>query len=147
MSTGTSNSAATAALLTGVSATSNPPTDGATTTDGKRIPRQVDEADILVDGTSSGGTLEVTIRIWLFSPFTNKWYPAGPGGGVGAANTQGLLNGGAKFEEIASDVLKGYEKLENLRNFTRAYAQVVAISGTSPVINCTLVPRSPKALS
>lgn len=124
-------------LLLGASGTGSPPS---TVGDGLPIRPGVDQAMLCLRGSSAGGTLEVTIRIWLWEPITAAWYPASVGSGAGAAlNTQGVMNGGVKFEEIAADTLRGAEPIQGLRNFSRIAAEVIAISGTTPNIDLDVV--------
>lgn len=132
-------------LLNGVAATGSPPSAA---TDGLPIRPGVDEGMLMLRGTAASGTLEVTIRIWLYDPITAAWLPASVGGGAGAAvNTQGYMNNGAKFEEIASDVLRAAEPIVGLRSFSRIAAEVTVISGGTPSITLDVVWVPRKALS
>lgn len=131
-------------LLLSQSATGSPPSAA---TDGVPIRPGIDEAMLCLRGTATG-TLEVTVRIWVYEPITAFWYPASIGSGAGAAvNTQGVMNGGVKFEEVIADVLRGIEPVVGLRNFQRIAAEIIQISGSSPDIDMDIVWVPRKALS
>lgn len=128
-------------LLSSTTAATNAPT---LATDGVAI-GITDAATVFTRATASGGTLEVTLRLWGYFPDTtdetlmgNGWFPLSTGSGTTTSNTSGIMNGGVKFEAIASNLILGYERIDSLWPFTRLYAQVVSISGTSAAVGCEL---------
>ena len=96
----------------------------------------------LVTHTSAGsGTMTATMKAWagylgLGTSGAGKYVAAGPG----AAATAGVRNGGAAFDEHASDVIARTETVYFDKVTPRKwYEEVTAIGGTSTAITVDLL--------
>lgn len=133
-------------LLAGVSATNSAP---ALATDG--VPCNVEnpflanfadagvnyyrrpaiESVIFVKVTGTG-TVSATVRMWGYHAASAEWYPLG----AGADSTKGTINAAASMGEVKTDKVLHCEPLYLGGCFDRLYAEVVAISGTTPAVEC-----------
>jgi hypothetical protein len=95
-------------------------------------------AAFALKSTAGSGTMTVTIRIWLWSPASEAWHPAGTSA---TAALRGVLNIGNAIDEMDTDLLSHMELVEGLRHFDRIYAQVVAIGGTATAVSLWLHAR------
>jgi hypothetical protein len=130
-------------LLDNGAATNGQPTAGSEAP-GKFIRKGCETANIYVTGSAAGGTFNVTIRLWGYVPSVADWYPLSIGTGVGdTTNKSGWLNGGNPIDAIDTNEIKHYEVVGNLKHFSKLYAQVVAISGTTPSIDVDVEFQTP----
>lgn len=136
-------------LLTAATATNSPPTAATDGVSRKHrtdpSPNGIGEADlctILVASTAGSGVMTVTLRLWGYSDLTSSWHP------IGANSTganRGIINQGAAIPEIASDKIAHAELVQGLAAFSRFYAEVTAIGGTSTAVSVWLVDTGVRA--
>ena len=91
---------------------------------------------VLVKSTAGSGTMTVTIRLWGYNPTTAKWHP------LGSSTTEadrGKLNNQSAIDEDNADELVHAEPISGLGTFSRLYAEVTAIGGTSTAVTVLLV--------
>ena len=106
---------------------------------------QVDECEILVYGTRSGGSAVSVafVRVWGYEAKSAMWYPLGEG----VTDNKGKLNPDATvafvIDETSSGNLRHAERLAGIREFTRVYIQYGAITNTfnASGLNVLLVNR------
>ncbi len=121
-------------LLTAATATTAVPSAA---TDGKAMPHMTDVATLFVRSTAGSATMTVTLRLWGYHKYTNKWYPLG----VGTAASKGIVNAGAAIAEdssLGADTLLHSEIVSGLHRIDRVYLQVTAIGGTSTAVSAVL---------
>jgi hypothetical protein len=123
-------------ILNAVTAANGTPSAG---TDGVKVPPGCNRGLFSMRSTAGSGVMDVTLRLWGY--VEGQWYPHGPGAGVGAASTQGVLNRSqdgetiyGKYEEIAADVLKAANMVDHLDVYERVYVEVVDINGTATAV-------------
>lgn len=95
----------------------------------------IDGASLLVYSTAGSGTMTVTIRLWGYHADGSVWVPLGPGGDT----TKGTINEGAAIGETSTDVIRHAEPIDLPGHFSRLYAEITAIGGTSTAITVDLV--------
>lgn len=89
--------------------------------------------DVLVYSTAGSGTMTATIKLWGYSVSRAAWFVLGVG-------TSGVLNAGAAIAETSSDSISYTEEIAGvLRGYSRLYAEVTAIGGTSTAISVDLL--------
>lgn len=98
-----------------------------------------DEVAVLVASTAGSGTMTVTVRLWGYSPATVQWHPLGVGTAAAPDVSRGVLNAGNAIGEVAADLLQHAELVSGLAHFSRVYAEIVAIGGTSTAVSVWLV--------
>lgn len=89
--------------------------------------------DVTVYSTAGSGTMTATIKLWGYSVARSAWVVLGVG-------TSGVLNAGAAIAETSSDSISYTEEVAGvLRGYSRLYAEVTAIGGTSTAISVDLL--------
>jgi hypothetical protein len=98
---------------------------------------KINTAVILVKSTAGSGDMDVTLRLWCYSPVSATWHVLGTSSTI---TDRGLLNEGEAIAEDGTDLLHHAELVYGLLPFTRAYLQVIAINGTATAVSAWLVP-------
>jgi hypothetical protein len=81
---------------------------------------------VLVYSTAGSATMTVTIDIWGYDSIAGAWF------------NLGRLNAGSAIAETGTDVIRYAEVMDDLFDWDRLYAEVVAIGGTSTAITVDL---------
>ena len=139
---GTTNTVTTYRILDAATATNSPPSGGSagvSLASAAIGPPWPTTCTLLVRSTAGSGTMTVTIRLWGYAEDAAVWLPLG----VGLDATKGTINAGAAIGETGSDVIRHCEPIANVFHFSRLYAEVTAIGGTSTAVTVELlVPRA-----
>lgn len=96
-----------------------------------------DRAELVVGSVAGYGTMDVTIRLWCYTSALGMWIPIG----VGADATKGTINNLTAMGETSANLIAHGETVSGLSAYERAYAEVVAISGTSTAVSAYLIPH------
>lgn len=114
--------------------------------DGVALPQRWGEAVALARSTAGSGTMSVTLKLWVYwegsadgSGDAVGWYPLGTDA---TAADKGKLNEGNAIDETGTDLIAHVERVVGLNAFTRAYMEVVAISGTATAISAWMAKTS-----
>lgn len=96
---------------------------------------QLNRGIVKIVSTAGSDTMSVTIRLWGYCPTAAEWIPLGSG----ADADKGKLNESpagtyTALGEVDTDQILHAEPVEGLWGFTRIYAQIAAISGTSTAV-------------
>lgn len=95
----------------------------------------IDTGVLLLKSVAGSGTMDVTVRIWLYSELTHAWHPAG----VNATITlRGILNDGTAITEDGADVLTHTEPINYLSGYEYIYAEVTVEDGTGTSVDLFL---------
>jgi hypothetical protein len=97
------------------------------------------DAEILVEGATSGSGSIAYIRIWGWYPgaiASNKWFPLG----IGTDANKGKLNNSNALGETGTNIIRHAEVLGAVRGFTKLYAQYGAITNVTRV-DITVISR------
>lgn len=116
-------------LLEGATATNSPPsgasagrpvTDLATAYFGL-----IETTSLAVEvvSTAGSGTMTVTVDMWGYDSIEAVWF------------NLGRLNAGSAIAETGTDVIRYVELVDNLFDWDRLYAEIVAIGGTNTAVN------------
>lgn len=103
---------------------------------------EADDAVVIVKGGAAAVVNTVTVRLWGYNPAIPDWdpitvgYSAAPG--VVTDAMRGVLNAGSAIGEITADKLQHSERVFGLRNYTRIYAEIVAIGGVGNAVDVWL---------
>lgn len=76
-----------------------------------------------VYSTAGSGTMTVTVRMWGYDSQAARWFPVG------------YLNAGGAIAELSADSIRHAEKIDDLWDWDRWYAEIVAIGGTDTAVN------------
>lgn len=91
---------------------------------------------LVLKSTAGSGVMTVTIKMWGYSPHTAAWHPLGSSA---TEADRGKLNDKNAIDEDGADVLTHAEPITGLGAFTRLYAEITAISGTSTAVTLQLL--------
>ncbi len=94
-----------------------------------------DRAILLVKSTAGSATMTVTIKMWGYSPLSAAWHPMGA---HATDASRGLVNLATAIGEVSADNIAHSEIIQGLHGFTRVYAEITAIGGTSTAISAWL---------
>jgi hypothetical protein len=134
-------------LLDGATATNGVPTEGSGTvgfslhglgqvgTGMSHNPPLDGVAALTLASTAGSGTMNCTVRIWLYSNVVSDWCPYGANA---TAASRGLINVTNSIDEVISDRLRHTELIAGLDNYDRIYAELTAINGTATAIDLWL---------
>lgn len=121
-------------VLDGATATTTAPSAAS---DGVPLNAAWGDMAVLVKNTAgSGGSLSVTLKVWVYHPEADDWFPLGT---HATAASRGILNEGNAIDEISANVIRHTERIIALKGYTRIDFQVTAISGTDNAIDAWLV--------
>lgn len=97
-----------------------------------------ESAIVAVYTTAGSATMTATIKLWGGHPDLGS---AGVylAAGTGPAATAGVLNGGAAYDEHATDNINRADWVISIGAFKKWYAEVVAIGGTSTAVTVDLI--------
>jgi hypothetical protein len=95
---------------------------------------------VAVHTSAGSGTMTATIKLWggvlgIGAAAAGVYLSAG----TGAAATSGLLNGGAAFDEHASDNINRLDVIDLPGICRKWYAEVTAIGGTGTAVTVDLI--------
>jgi len=94
-----------------------------------------DAGGFMLQSVAGSGTMDVTIRIWVYSELTHKWSPLG----INVTITlRGVLNDGTTITEDGADNLTHTEPVQFLSLWDWIYGEIVAINGTSTAVDLFL---------
>lgn len=82
-----------------------------------------DDNQVIVYTTAGSGTMTAQVTIWGYLEATRGW------------SKVKALNAGAAIAETSADVINYAETVVGLRQFSRLYAELVAVAGTSTAVN------------
>jgi hypothetical protein len=91
---------------------------------------------IQVYSTAGSATMTVTVKLWGYGVHSAKWHP------LGSSTTEadrGKLNNQSAIDEDVADELVHAEPITGLGAFSRIYAEITAIGGTSTAVTVLLV--------
>lgn len=130
-------------VLAGQLTANLPPSGGSAGVDLSKIRDQVSpgHGDIVIEGTSSGGTGSITVRAWLYFAAVGGWAPAG----VGADGTKGYINNGSPIGETQSAILQHAEPTLWIGDASRLYLEVISPAHLATLDAWLIVPRRPGA--
>lgn len=97
--------------------------------------RGQDVGVLLLRSTAGSGTMDITIRIWLYSEHTHAWHPAGIASTI---VNRGVLNDAAALTEDGSDVLTHTEPIQFLSGYDFIYPEITVIDGTGTAVDMYL---------
>lgn len=92
----------------------------------------------LIYSTAGSGTMSVTCRLWGYHPTPNRWFPLGSSS---TESNRGVLNEQSAIDEDGADNIVHAEVVAGLSAFTRIYAQITTIGGTTPTVSAYLIGR------
>jgi hypothetical protein len=95
-----------------------------------------DAGAFMLQFVAGSGTMDVTIRIWVYSELTHKWAPLGIN--ASTLTLRGVLNDGVAITEDGADNLTHTEPVQFLSAWDYIYAEVVAINGTATAVDLFL---------
>lgn len=126
-------------LLEGATATNSPPSGASAgrplsdlTTEYFGANFEVLSLPVEVVSTAGSATMTVTVDIWGYDSIEGVWF------------NLGRLNSGSAIAETGTDVIRYVEIMDNLFDWDRLYAEVVAIGGTNTAVNVNI--RVPVAM-
>jgi hypothetical protein len=95
---------------------------------------------LLVHTSAGSATMTATVKLWagvlgVGTAGAGKYVAASPG----SAALSGLLNGGAAFDEHATDVIHRLDVIALPRLAQKMYAEITAIGGTSTAVTVDLI--------
>lgn len=98
-----------------------------------------------VISTAGSVTMTAGVRLWVYNELgaTTGWTPL-PLGTIGTSSetTRGMLNNGVAIgETTTTDTIRYSETVTGLSMYSRIYAQVTSIGGTSTSVTCYLLVR------
>ena len=139
-------------LLTGATATNGQPqlaTDGvdirrgAIPGGGEGFGDYINQAAVSIKSTAGSGTLTLMIRLWAYTP-ENGWAPLGVSA-TGTDGDKGKLNNAVLMTNTATGsntpLLAHSEPVSGLVGYTRLYAEVFTITGSSAAFTVTMSAR------
>lgn len=135
---GTDKGVTTLRLVEGATAGNSPPSGASA---GQSLDNRVygppypQEVVVAVYSTAGSVTMTATVRLWGYLPVPGVWVPIG----AGADATKGTINLQSAIGETGTDTIRHAELLRGLFIFSRVYAEITAIGGTSTAINVDLL--------
>jgi hypothetical protein len=95
---------------------------------------------LLVTTSAGSATIAATVKLWagvlgVGASGAGVYVSASPG----TSTLSGVLNGGASFDEHATDIIHRLDIIQLPRLAQKMYAEVTAISGTNTAVCCDLV--------
>lgn len=95
---------------------------------------------LCVSTSAGSATMTATVKLWagilgIGASQAGVYVAASPGGATGA----GVLNGGAAFDEHASDIIHRLDIISLPRLARKMYAEITAIGGTSTAVCVDLI--------
>lgn len=95
---------------------------------------------LLVHTSAGSGTITATVKLWagvlgVGTSGAGKYVAASPG----TSTLAGVLNGGAAFDEHATDTIHRLDIIALPRLCQKMYAEITAIGGTSTAVSCDLI--------
>lgn len=115
---------------------------GVKTVSGDGFYEGTDDATVVVEGSSSGATTNVTVKLWGYVAFANggsgQWVPMGTAAS-GLDADRGKLNNGTAIGTVVTNTIQFSDKVYGLGGFTAAYAEIVTINGTGTAVSVYLV--------
>lgn len=88
---------------------------------------------VVVRTTAGSGTLTATLKLWIgyrYSTSAGEYVAASPG----TSTLAGVLNGGAAFDEHATDIIHRADVVQYPRLGRKHYVEVTAIGGTGTAV-------------
>lgn len=126
-------------ILEGATATNSPPSGASAGRPITDLPAadfggkyEAVSVPVEVVSTAGSATMTVTVDIWGYDSIEAVWF------------NLGRLNAGSAIAETGTDVIRYVEILDNLFDWDRLYAEIVAIGGTATAINVNIrLPSTP----
>lgn len=95
---------------------------------------------LLVHTSAGSGTITATVKLWagvlgVGASGAGVYVSASPG----SATLAGVLNGGAAFDEHATDIIHRLDIIQLPRLCQKMYAEITAIGGTATAVSVDLI--------